>query len=379
MKLIIRLFMLIMALAGCSAVNDLWPYDTWSDAHKATPNNPKENQIALLLPLNGAMGGPGRAVRDGFMASYYQSVQSGQTDLKVRVYDTSQGNINTIYQRAIQEGAGYVVGPLEKDKVQQIARLPVPVTTLALNYTTTPYRLENFYEFGLSPLDEAAQAAQFAYENGHRSAAVIAPAGAWGNGVAQAFRGELQRLGGHVTAQYFYSPSQDIGSYLRQMLQVDDSPAHEQRMKTLLGRELLPEEHRRQDIDMIFLVALPAKARQITPMLRFYYAGDLPVYSIASVYSGIPAPSFDQDLNGVSFDDIPWIFNPEATKLSRFPRLYALGNDAFMMITRAYQWKNSTDYTVEGRTGVLSMDADHRIHRKSIWAQFRDGHAEMIG
>lgn len=379
---IIRCLMILsfLILAGCSSMNSYWNsgYDTGTRTGNATTSSPPK-QIALLLPLSGPMGGPGRAVRDGFMASYYQAVQSGQADAKVQVYDTTQGDVERLYEKAILDGADCVVGPLEKEKVERVVRSPVPVTTLVLNYPAASYSSSpNLYEFGLSPLDEAVQAAQYAYQSGHRSAMIIAPAGSWGSGVAQAFQTEWQKLGGHVVTRYFYSPNQDLTSYIRQMLQVNDSEEHEQRMGILLGRRLRAEEHRRQDADMIFMVALPPKARQINPLLKFYYAGDLPVYSISLVYSGIPAPLYDQDLNDIIFDDMPWVFSPEALKLSNFPRLYGLGMDAFTVVMQRNQWKYSPNSTIQGNTGVLHLNPGNRISRQLIWAEFEQGEARTL-
>lgn len=373
----------LLLLAGCSSYNfDSFRWDdTGKNNYNASDNSTAEsNQIALLLPLSGAMGGPGRAVRDGFMASYYEALQSGQTDAKVRTYDTNTGNIDYLYKRAISEGADCVVGPLDKDRVQQIMRSPVPVTTIVLNYPTIPQASSSkVYQFGLSPLDEAKATAEFAYNQGHHSALIIAPAGAWGNGVVEAFRAQWKQLGGHVARQYTYLPNQDMGPYIRQALQVSDDKAHEKRLSEALGRPLRAEEHRRQDIDMIFLVALPPKARQINPLLKFYYAADLPVYSISTVYSGVPAPLYDQDLDGIQFDDVPWIFNLEALTLSHFPRLYALGMDAFTIVLNRAEWRNSPNYGISGKTGTLYLTQGNRIVRRDLaWAQFQSGEVVTI-
>lgn len=370
----------LLVLASCSTTNDYLHYNTASSAASAMP--PK--QIALLLPLSGPMGGPGRAVRDGFMASYYPAIQSGQINTKIRVYDTMHGDIEHLYEQAILDGADCVVGPLEKEKVQRIMSSPVPVTTIVLNYSTTPYSgTQNLYQFGLSPLDEAQQVAQYAYQRGQRSAILIAPAGSWGAGVAQAFRMQWQQLGGRVVTQFFYTPNQDLSPYIRQVLQVNDNlaaglnPRFRDRM---MARAMMVRQpaYRRQDADMIFMVALPPKARQINPLLKFYYAGDLPVYSISLVYSGIPAPMYDQDLNGIVFDDMPWVFNPKAAQLSPFPRLYGLGMDTFTVVMKRGQWKNSPNSTIQGYTGVLSLNPGNRISRKLVWGKFVQGEVHTL-
>jgi len=375
-KLILRCFLrglftlLVMALASCYYGGEAPHYGIEPSSGAMVP--PK--QIALLLPLQGSMSGPGRAVRDGFMAAYYQyQTVQGEGNIKVQVYDTAQGSIESVYEKAVSDGADCIVGPLEKDKAQQLAKGPAPVTTILLNYTDGSADAANMYQFGLSPLDEALQAAQKAHADDRHSALIIAPAGSWGAGVVNAFRKEWQALGGRVVGEYDYASDQDLSAYIRQLLRVNDSEAYQKNMEQVLGRKLKPEEFRRQDGDMIFLVAFPEKARQINPLLKFYYAGDLPVYSISLVYSGIPSAFKDQDLNGIRFDDMPWMLNPKSSHLSAYPRLYALGMDAFALTMTRHQLTHYSESGIKGHTGTLYLSSDRRISRKLIWLQFSQG------
>lgn len=54
--------------------------------------------------------------------------------------------------------------------------------------------------------------------------------------------------------------------------------ASEQRMndlQELIGKPIQFVQHRRQDIDFIYLVAQPAPARQIVPSLAYLYAAEI--------------------------------------------------------------------------------------------------------
>src|SRR6202041_3260784 len=103
------------------------------------------NQIALLLPLSGRSEAFGIAVRDGFIAAYLQ--QSAATRPRLKIYDVAAESVASAYNRAVADGAGFVVGPLLKDGVAAVA----PVTggrtpVLALNFlgeTAPPPK--NFY------------------------------------------------------------------------------------------------------------------------------------------------------------------------------------------------------------------------------------------
>ncbi len=121
------------------------------------------NQIALLLPLSGRSEAFGVAVRDGFIAAYLQQNAASRPQLKI--YDVAAESVGGAYNRAVAEGAGFVVGPLFKDEVAAVApvsggRTPV----LALNFlsdTVAPPR--NFYQFALLPEDEARMVARRAF------------------------------------------------------------------------------------------------------------------------------------------------------------------------------------------------------------------------
>ena len=77
------------------------------------------SQIALLLPLSGRAEAFGVAVRDGFIAAYLQQNAAGRPQLKI--YDVAAESVASAYNRAIADGAGFVVGPLLKDEVAAVS------------------------------------------------------------------------------------------------------------------------------------------------------------------------------------------------------------------------------------------------------------------
>lgn len=141
-------------------------------------------------------------------------------------------------------------------------------------------------------------------------------------------------------------------------------------------------------MDMIFLIADPAQARQIKPTFAFHYAGQIPVYSTSQVYSGQPNPKADRDLNGVRFNTMPWLFDTNSkekqavaqyTKSAAvYGRLHALGADAFRLYARLPQLDQVPDMRIYGATGALHMLDDGRIEREQIWVRFRNGEAQPL-
>ncbi|HEX2549630.1 MAG TPA: penicillin-binding protein activator, partial [Gammaproteobacteria bacterium] len=276
--------------------NDLIPNDATLDK---LLKNPSPKHIALLLPLAGQYATQGHIVRDGFLSAYYESLSRnpGQT---VTFYDTGRNSdIHFVYQKAIHEGADLIIGPLTKQNVFQLShKKSHPVTTIALNYTdqTLP---KNFYEFGLSPKDEAIQLANKAREMGHSKAIIIAPKDDWSQRIVKPLLDQWQSVGGQLTDSYYYSLRANFAEDIPNLLRIEN--------KNSAKKDLLAS--RRKDFDVVFLVAQPDEGREIVPLLRHYEVSNIPIYSTSMIYAGAPSPEKDTSLNGVIFCDIPWLLN----------------------------------------------------------------------
>jgi outer membrane PBP1 activator LpoA protein len=366
---------LIMAamISGCvsSPITSL----SSSSRGSSAPSVQTPTKVALLVPLQTASG---QSVRNGFLASYYYDKQQVANAPTVDVLDTSGGNVIALYQQAIAQGADFVVGPLTKEEVQTLAssgNLPVPV--LALNTLDEGRSVRNLYQYGLSPHDEADQAAVRAIQNGHSRALIVAPDDTWGQGVARAFHNRFEASGGAVIESFAYKNT-NLPEQIKAALQAGEAE------KIGIERRTLPES--RKDMDMIFLVAFPQQARQIKPLFRFYNIGNTPVYATSIVYAGKPTPTYDRDLDGIEFDDMPWLIGPEQigwsemrertqtlwpASYNRYPRLYAMGIDAYNLTHQLYSLSKGSGF--QGTTGLLYVDSSQRIKRQLEWARMQNG------
>lgn len=378
----------------------------------------KPLRIALLLPQQGNLATAGKAIREGFFAAYYQALREKSQIPEIQVYDSSQGDINTLYQKAVNEGAQLVVGPLDKDKVAVLNRnLVLPVPTLALNYiepapalpatptpastpaplaeTTAPIPAtdsaeytEGLFQFGLAAEDEARQAARRAWLEGHRHALILAPETSWGKRTSLAFHDEWRALGGDIADIASFSGSGDYSKVIKNALLVQQSQDRARQLRQLFGKSIEFEPRRRQDVDMIFLVATATQARQIKPTLAFHYAGKLPVYATRQIYTGVEDRKSDRDLNGIKFSTLPWVFDqhsPEKQAIDSYAKaspaynhLYALGVDAYRLYPRLKQLHQVPEARLYGTTGALRLTANRKVEREQMWAQIRGGRARPL-
>jgi outer membrane PBP1 activator LpoA protein len=336
------------------------------------------DQIALLLPLSGRAEAVGVAVRDGFIAAYLE--QDAASRPRLKIYDVAAESVSSAYTHAISEGASFVVGPLTKEDVAAMVPLSggrIPV--LALNFlgdsASTPH---NFYQFALSPEDEARSVARRVVADGRLSGVVLVPGNEWGNRVGAAFADELSHLGGSVVGSQHYETSQvDFTDVIKEVLQVH----------AVKGE---PSTHR-TDAAFVFVAAGSAGvARQILPELKFHYAGDVPVYSTSDSFE--PDPAANSDLDGMLFPDMPWMVASDPVtvqirdavraawpaRTARRDRLYAFGFDAYRLVPALRSKSPTQAGEISGVTGHLHLDDQNRIRRDLDWAQIKNGVPEVL-
>jgi outer membrane PBP1 activator LpoA protein len=354
--------------------------DTAPTAAAPAPQQPR--QIALLLPLSGKLAAFGMAVRDGFMAGWYDARKRGTTPPPVRIYD-SAGSADAVqlYRQALGDGAGLVIGPLEKQQVAQLYQQALPVPTLALNrFESNNPPAANLYQFSLAAEDETTQIADIAADENRRSALIIAPDEDIDSRELQAFEQRWRERGGSVGAIARYRDQQNMSQEIRAALNIPRSEARAKEIESILNRNIEYTPRRRQDIDMVFILAKPAQARVIKPLLDFYYAGDLAVYSTSRVYNGYPVPRLDRDLDKVRFTEMPFVVETGELKQQilaaqpharNYLRLYAMGLDSFSLYPQLLQ--GGMGNAVSGQTGVLTFDAQRVVHRQSVLAVLRNG------
>lgn len=342
--------------------------------------------VAVLLPVSGRNAGAAAQIRDGLLAGYYAMPAASRPSL--RIYDTGTTSIAEALIEASRAGAEFVIGPLTREEVVAAADATVRrPPLLALNFLASEAAApQDFYQFALSPEDEARLAARRALADGRRRAVALVPEGDWGTRVLNAFRAEFEGGGGQLLDAVSFVPGRnDYSDPIQTALRLKDSRARQKRLEGALGTTLAFQPRRRADIELLFTPAPSATARALRPQLRFHFAGDLPAYATSDAYE--PGLAGNADLEGLLFPDMPWMLGAAGTAerlrsatleawgqdVRGRGRLYAFGYDAWLIYQGLRGTGGGTMTPVDGATGRLSLDAERRVRRELDWAQIRNG------
>ena len=343
------------------------------------------SQIAVLLPLSSPQRAFALAIRDGLVAAHLRNPNNSATSL--RVYDSARLGSSQAYLQAQLEGADFIVGPLGRAEVNEVIGQAGFVPTLALNYATNDTTFSSsFYQFALAPEDEARAIAAAAIAAGARTAVAFVPSNQSGYQIRDNFQAAFEAAGGELLDWFGYEPAlQDFSQPTATLLNVRRSAERHRRLAANLGLPVQFEARRRDDIDMIFVIVADSRpGRLIASQLRFYGAGDIPVYANAEIFDpGNTAR--DNDLNGFIFADTPALVSPDSdavalradlqaywparTSLARF---YGMGFDAYGLIASLYA-NDGAPWSRRGLSGDLSLDEQGRVRRVLPLAQFQSG------
>jgi outer membrane PBP1 activator LpoA protein len=343
--------------------------------------------VAVLLPAQGSLTAAGNAIRDGILSAYME--QPGSTQLAF--YDAGSGppEMVSAYFQALEDGANWVVGPLRKESVDQLASLPVFSTpALVLNQPGTIVANGQvqglpFNSMSLSQDAEAARIAEKCLELGLSRALVLVPDNSWGERMRRAFGIAYKEGEGEIIATAtFRTVENDHSDLLKQLLKIDQSIERDRKLRAILGIPLEFEPSRRDDFDVIFLAATPAQGRQIKPQLKFFDAGSKPVFAPARIFSGTADPTANQDLNGILFPLTRWQLDVassgtlpdlDSIRNGQLGALHAIGLDAWNVLPWLEIMRKDPDFVFPGAAGNLRVGRNGQLLREPVWAEFRKG------
>lgn len=344
-------------------------------------------RVAVLLPDSGGLEAASAAIRDGIMSAYLQRA----TTSEIRFYGTGNqpDSVLAAYFEAADDGADWIIGPLDRQSVQallNLAGLATPV--LALNDLPAggaiPEGLEQqVFGISLSQESEAAAIARRMAELGYRRTILLAPENTWGERIARAFEANFLQKDQEILFAARYLPEEnDHSEVLERALKIDESKARKKRLEDRLGIPLEFEPVRRLDVDAIFLAAGAAQGRQLVPQLRFFEAGNIPTFVTSRAYSGKPDPARNQDLDGVNMPLTRWqLEHPTASSLppldslrqGEFASLFAIGMDAWNILPWLDLMRRDPDFRYPGESGQYSYAEGGNLLREPNWGRFSGG------
>jgi len=345
-------------------------------------------KIALLLPLSGRYARLGQAVQHGLVSNLI--AHDSQQELVT--FDTIALGVEEAHRQALEQGVEFVIGPLLKQHVTQIAALEQSVPTLFLNSSTSPL-LDDQFTFSLSKDAEALQGIEYIHSQGKTHPVIVAPNNAQGHKLGALFNEKWLELNqddalvAPIEAFYFDNDSQ-LKATIEHLFETDKSQARINHMRLLVGNKMKSETRSRRDIDAVYLVANPKQTGMLMPSIEVTvsaFAPQVAVYVGSSGNDSLDTTQERSHLNQLSVSDMPWFIAQPAQLPPRYikklwpsikqshMRLYAMGYDAYGLIARLAQMRYFPQFNLEGFSGTLSLNQESDIIRKMAWAQYQRG------
>ena len=333
------------------------------DASFGAPDRPAADRdgyrpplkVGVLLPLSGSQSPAAAAVRDGYLAGYYNETRRRPL---LRFYDTATGT-KAALARAANDGNDFVVGPLGRDEVDAVFAGEPALPLLALNRggRTPP---PGSAAFSLSPEDEGISLAQHLIDERHsKRVLLIAGSDDTQRRTTDTARKQLESRGVKIVARL--GVSEQMTDALRQLAQAE-AP------------------------DTVLLVLKGTQACTVAPQLAAAGLAGLPRVASSQIVSGTGKPAEDIVLDGIVFPTEPWLVQrvdglpPQASAAARVDtakgpaaRLFAFGFDAWRLTTYLEHLALSPNAGINGATGRLSLDGFGNVLRRPGWSHFSGG------
>jgi uncharacterized protein len=318
-------------------------------------------QLAMLLPLSGGTAGAGIAVRDGFMSKY---LSDRRRRPQVSFYDTagSADGARRAAQRAMNDGAQMIVGPLTRDEVNAVSGMSeLSVPLLLLNRGSNAPANGNI-SFALSPDEEGWVCADRLANRNQLNIRIFTQRDDTAQRTLTAFKDQFKSRGGRIISETIVE---------------GDDTVFMPKMQALLAESTTPA-------DAFFFTLKAPQARQVMKAISGNPVAPKMVLSSSYILNGASS-SLDVTLNGVEMPELPWLLNqtyglPSSDVVARNPnlrgpaqRLYAFGADAWLISTFFDKLQQDAGFSVLGATGSLRIDSQGNVQRDPAWAIFSGG------
>jgi len=168
------------------------------------PTDNDHHMVALLVPLTGTNAGIGKSIAN---ATQLALLDTGNSELRVTTYDTATGAAAAA-QRAIDEGARVILGPLLAEDVRAIVpiakRAGVPVISFSNDSSLAG---SGAYLMGYSPAQSIERVVDYARDKGITNYGGLVANGVYGQRASTAFLRAVEAARGQVVSLQNYDHS----------------------------------------------------------------------------------------------------------------------------------------------------------------------------
>jgi outer membrane PBP1 activator LpoA protein len=338
-------------------------------------------KIVLMLPMSGKLERASQAIVDGFFASFYKQKEARPEVHVVNIDDYA--TINEALAAANEQQPDVIIGPLQKNNVAQVGRLDLPYPVIALNQLDINRHPKNLYHFSLSAEDEIHELIAFAKQEGATKAAILSTQDTWALKQSDEFRTEATKENVTIISNQSYANTpkgrQDA---IQKLLLINESHARKRSIEQWIGTSVDSIARSREDLDYVYYIGKLNDAKQIRPLLDFYFADKIPMLASSTLNDSAPERSTKpEDIERILFTEAPAL-TPNNTSLDVLPknqnsnilrRLQALGADSYLLANKYQLFALLPSTKISANTGIITMDENGIFHKRPEIMTYRKG------
>ncbi|MBD5771724.1 penicillin-binding protein activator [Marinomonas sp. SM2066] len=357
----------------------LWPPEDFQIMSSIKAMAPE--RIVLMLPMGGNLERASQAIIDGFFASFYNQKEGRPQVFIVNVNDYA--SIADALAVANEKQPDVIIGPLQKNNVAQISRLSLPYPVIALNQLDINRHSNQLYHFSLNAEDEIHELITFAKQNGATKAAILSTQDTWALKQSDEFRDAAIKENITITSNQAYSNTpkgrQDA---IQKLLLIDESHARKKLVEQWSRTKVDSIARSREDLDYVYYVGKLNDAKQIRPLLDFYFADKIPMLASSTLNDSAPEKSTNpSDIERILFTEAPALTpnNKMLVGLDKnqnsniLRRLQALGADSYLLANKYQLFILLPSTKVSANTGIITIDDNGIFHKRPEIMTYRKG------
>lgn len=346
----------------------------------------KPTAISLMLPLSGNLKSASQALIQGFLSAYYQ--EQGERPTLHFVDTDSYSTVEEALAAAQEQSPDIIIGPLQKNLVAQLSRLSLETPLIALNQLESPEKVENLHYFSLTSEDDIRELIHFAKQENASRAAILTTQAAWALRQGDEFHTISQQEDIDLVAQLDYEDTpRGRQKAIQELLLVNESQERRRTLEKWIGTSVKSTDRSRKDLDYVFFAGRIEDAKQIRPLLDFYFAEEIPMLAGNTINNAPPGKQTkDEDIERIVFSEIPALLRPNpalaqaanAAGSNILKRLQAMGADAYTLANRYTVFHRIPAARMSANTGILTMDEQQVFHKRPELVTYKKGKLENV-